>query len=83
MAPSKTKWKIHRAGRRWNDDEFFDRYNSAPGRLESMDHKLCCTDEERINLLGMLLENMGADAAVRLGDPAVWRAAIAALDDDD
>jgi hypothetical protein len=27
-----------------------------------------------------LLENVGVDAAIRLGDPAVWREAIAELD---
>jgi len=36
-------------------------------------------DEQRINLLGLLLENMGADQAVRMGDPAVWRDAIQRL----
>ena len=41
--------------------------------------KLLWDDEQRINLLGLLLENMGADEAVRLGDPAVWRAAIQGL----
>jgi hypothetical protein len=30
-------------------------------------------------MLGLMLENVGADQAVRLGDPAVWRAAVAAL----
>jgi hypothetical protein len=30
-------------------------------------------------LCGCLLENVGVDEAVRLGDPAIWRAAIAAL----
>jgi len=36
-------------------------------------------DQERLLMLGLLLENVGVDAAVRLGDPAVWRAAIAEL----
>ena len=30
-------------------------------------------------LFGLLLENMDADVAVRLGDPDVWRAAVASL----
>jgi len=33
----------------------------------------------RLNLLGLLLENVGARGAVRMGDPAVWREAIAEL----
>ena len=36
-------------------------------------------DEERLLLLGLLLENVGVDAAVQLGDPKVWRAAVADL----
>jgi hypothetical protein len=28
----------------------------------------------------LLLENVGADAAVRLGEPGVWRAAVAKLE---
>jgi hypothetical protein len=39
------------------------------------------TDEERLTMLALLLENVGADKAVRLGRPAIWRAAVAALDD--
>ena len=44
-----------------------------------IDGKLLWDDEERRTLLGLLLENVGADAAVTLGDPAVWRAAVAQL----
>jgi hypothetical protein len=32
-----------------------------------------------VTLLGLLLENVGVDRAVRLGDPKVWRAAVADL----
>jgi hypothetical protein len=32
-----------------------------------------------VKLLGLLLENVGADRAVRLGDPSVWRSAVEAL----
>ncbi len=38
------------------------------------------TDEDREAMLAMLLENVGAARAVRLGDPSVWRKAVAALD---
>jgi hypothetical protein len=41
--------------------------------------KLLASDDERLTLLALLLENVGANEAVRLGDPDVWRAAIAAL----
>ena len=45
-----------------------------------IDGKLFWSDEERLLLLGLLLENLGADAAVRLGDPQVWRTAVASLE---
>jgi hypothetical protein len=31
---------------------------------------------QRLTLLALLLENVGTDQAVRLGDPEVWRAAV-------
>ena len=44
-----------------------------------IDGKILWSDEDRENLLGLLLENVGADRAVQLGDPEVWRAAVAKL----
>lgn len=38
------------------------------------------TDEERLLMLGLLLENLGPDAAVRFGDPRVWRDAVGSLE---
>jgi hypothetical protein len=52
----------------------------TPEKIEMCEGKLLWEDEERVALLGLLLENVGANAAVRLGDPAVWRAAIAGLE---
>jgi uncharacterized tellurite resistance protein B-like protein len=46
-----------------------------------IDGQLLLSEEERENLLGLLLELVGADRAVRLGEPSVWRAAIAGLPD--
>ena len=48
-------------------------------RAEFFQGKLFFREEDRQLLLALLLENVGADAAVRLGDPDVWRAAVAAL----
>ena len=41
--------------------------------------KLFWSEEERLTLLALLLENVGADKAVRLGEPAIWREAVDAL----
>ena len=72
------QWDIRAEGRAWHD-EAMDRYGLAPEKLELIQGKLLWTDDERLTLLALLLENVGADAAVRLGDPAVWRAAVAKL----
>ena len=43
------------------------------------DGQLFWSDEARVLMLGMLLENVGIDKAIRLGNPSDWREAIAAL----
>lgn len=71
-------WDIRRDGRAWNAGEARQRYDLTPEKFEMVDGKLLWDDEERIKLLGLLLENVGADRAVRLGNVEVWRAALAA-----
>jgi hypothetical protein len=68
-------WDIRRRGRAWAH-EAQARWALTPEKLEMYRGKLLWEDDQRLALLGLLLENMGADAAVRLGDPAVWRAAV-------
>jgi hypothetical protein len=53
----------------------------TPEKIEMIHGRLLWDDEQRECLLALLLENVGARAAVRLGDPAVWKQAIAELDD--
>ena len=71
-------WDIRRAGRAWGS-EAMARYQLTPEKIEMIDGRLFWSDEDRLTMLGLLLENVGADAAVRLGDPAVWKAAVADL----
>ena len=71
---------IRREGRAWMKDAARDRYYLTPEKIELIEGKLFWSDEERLTMLALLLENVGADAAVRLGDPEVWRAAVAELD---
>lgn len=73
-------WDIRREGRAWTSEEFMQRWEMTPEKIEATDGKLFWDDEQRIAMLGLLLENVGADAAVRLGDPRVWRKAVATLD---
>jgi hypothetical protein len=76
--PKRVDWNIERAGRSWRK-EAMRRWELTPEKIEMVDGKLFDTDEQRLVMLGMLLENLGADAAVHLGDPQVWREAVARL----
>ncbi len=72
-------WIIGRTGRRWVGNELRERVDLLPEKFEVIDGELLWSDEERLAMLGVILEQVGADQAVRLGDPAVWRAAVASL----
>jgi hypothetical protein len=71
------EWDIRREGRRWSREEIETHYRMAPGKIELIDGMLFGTEADRIVMLGLLLENLGVDQAVRLGDPEIWREAIA------
>jgi hypothetical protein len=73
-------WDIRRQGRRWMAREASQRYEHTPEKIEMINGKLFWDDEQRVAMLGLLLENVGADVAVRLGNPAVWREAVAQLE---
>ena len=73
------KWDIRREGRAWSGDEGLERYNLTPEKFEMCEGRLFWSDADRVNLLALLLENVGADRAVRLGDPRVWMEAVEGL----
>lgn len=72
-------WDIRGEGRSWKNGEAMDRYSLTPEKLEMVEGKLLWSEQDRETLLGLLLENIGADRAVRLGSAEVWRAAVAKL----
>jgi hypothetical protein len=72
-------WDIRREGRRWSGDEAMARFALTPEKFEMYEGRLFGSEAERVILLGLLLENIGADRAVRLGNPDVWRHAIREL----
>jgi hypothetical protein len=76
---TKPKWDIRSEGRSWRGEEAWERFQLTPEKIEMIHGKILWSDEDRELLLGLLLENLGADCAVRLGDPEVWRAAVAKL----
>ena len=72
-------WNVRRQGRAWTPSEAPARWALTPEKIEMFGGQLFLTDEERLTMLGLLLENVGADATVHLGDPEVCREAVAAL----
>jgi len=69
-------WNIGVEGRKWNAEEVRARAELIPPRIEVIDGMMLWSDEERIQLLAMLLENVGTQAAVKLGSPKVWKQAL-------
>jgi hypothetical protein len=65
-------WDIQRGGRAWGD-EAMTRYQMTPEKTEMVGGRLYGTEEERLTMLALLLENVGADKAVRLGGPDLAR----------
>ena len=78
---SKIIWDIRREGRSWNSPEVIERYDLAPAKVELIDGKLFWTEEDRLAMLGLLLENVGINKAIRLGNANLWRAAVSNLED--
>jgi hypothetical protein len=74
------EWDIRREGHAWRGEEAADRLDLFPARAEMVDGLLFWSYKERLTALALLLENVGVDKAVRLGEPEIWREAIAALD---
>lgn len=71
------KFDIQRQGRKWNRTEIEQKYYKlCPEKIELIEGRMFWNDEQRLNMLALLLENVGMDAAVRLGDPALWKQAV-------
>ena len=73
------EWDIRREGRRWSHEEFDQRIDQAPEKIEYVDG-IFASDRERLNVLGMLLENLGIDKAIQFGKLEDWKAAIEDLE---
>jgi hypothetical protein len=68
---------IQRRGRKWSRAEIEEKYhNHCPEKIELIEGKMFWTEEQRLNMLALLLENVGMDAAVSLGDPKLWKQAL-------
>jgi hypothetical protein len=74
-----TEWDIRRKGRVWSHEEFERRICQAPDKIE-FTGGIFTYEEDRLTVLAMLLENLGIDKAVQLGNLEDWKAAIHELD---
>jgi hypothetical protein len=71
------EFDIQRKGRKWSRAEVQQKYHKlCPEKIELIEGKMFWNDEQRLNMLALLLENVGMDAAVSLGDPTLWKQAI-------
>ena len=71
------EFNIQRQGRKWTREEVEQKYHKlCPEKIELIEGKMFWSDEQRLNMLALLLENVGMDAAVSLGDPKLWKQAI-------
>lgn len=77
--PPEMDWDIRREGRSWTGEEWKRRRESTPEKIELIRGMLFWDDRDRLNMLALLLENVGVDRAVRLGDLRVWREAVERL----
>jgi hypothetical protein len=73
------EWTIKREGRVWSHEEFERRIYQAPEKIEYTGG-IFTYEEDRLTVLAMLLENLGIDNAVQLGNLEDWKAAIAELE---
>ncbi len=79
--PDEVNWRIELQGRAWESGEARARHDlTVEMKLEMRRGKLFFSDDERLLLAGLLIENVGAEAIVKLGDASVWKAAIAKLE---
>ena len=90
MVERNMRWDIRPAGRAWRDDELRERIAErlpAAARIEIHRGQLLFSEEERLILLGLLLENLGlrtglgflADALEGMDTDAALQAAVAEL----
>jgi hypothetical protein len=76
------EWDIRREGRQWAGEVFEKRIYQAPEKIEFVGG-IFTNEADRLTVLAMLLENLGIDKVVRLGNPADWKAALAELERGD
>ena len=76
---NEVQWKIERTGRAWVGNEAIERISLLPesAKIELHEGKLLWSDEDRLAVLAMLLENLGIDKILPVIDSDILAEAIA------
>ncbi len=83
-ADAPISWDIRREGRSWTAEEWRQRDEQIGElKIEVHDGRFFYREERRRLLLGMLLENVGLDAAIAIVGVTRWREALDAATHDD
>jgi hypothetical protein len=76
--PYAVAWEFEPRGHPWTKPR--ERYDLIPEiKFEMIEGKLFWDDETRLLVIGLLIENVGLEKVVKLGNPAAWRDAVARL----
>jgi hypothetical protein len=77
--PYEVDWEFELKGHSWTNPR--QRYNLIPEiKFEMIDGKLFWDDETRLIVIGLLIENVGLEQVVKLGNPDAWREAVKRLE---
>lgn len=68
-------WKVGLKGRRWSSDEIELRWRLIPEKFECLSGEFL-EDGQRLDLLTMLLEQVGVQRAVTLAPRSLWKLAL-------
>ena len=69
-------WNIQRKGRAWKGTEAQKKYSLTPEKIEMYKGKLFFSEKERMNMLCLLLENVGLDKAIEMCDTRLAEEAV-------
>jgi hypothetical protein len=71
------RFDIRLRGRAWHGSELSDRIRRLGDcKIEVLEGRLLGDEFQRRMLLGLILENVGLEAAVSLADPRIWDQAL-------
>jgi len=74
-------WNIKRKGRSWHGNEAREKFALTPQKIEMIEGKLFLSEEDRLNMLGLLMENIGLDQVLKVCDPATLQQVVNDIND--